>query len=64
MMRPTLIQRVARKLDKTLASLFFVDQWVIMTARGMDYASLRWPALTLRSAQVAFLWVLRRGRAA
>ena len=39
-------RRLARKLDKTLASWFFIDQWVIMTALGMDYASLQWDGLT------------------
>jgi hypothetical protein len=45
MMQPTPIQRLRRKLDKTFASLFFIDQWVIMTGQGLDYASLRWEAL-------------------
>ena len=36
---------MARKLDKTLASPFFIDQWVVMTGRGLDYASLQWRAL-------------------
>jgi len=44
MMRPTFSQRLLRKLDKTLAARFFIDQWVIMTARGADYRSLRWSA--------------------
>ncbi len=42
MMQPSLIQRVRRKLDKTLAGPFFVDQWVIMSAKGMRYNRLRW----------------------
>jgi hypothetical protein len=46
MMRPHWFQRIARKLDKTLASVFFLDQWVIMTAHDMDYESLHWPGLT------------------
>jgi hypothetical protein len=46
MMQPGLLQRIARKLDKTLASLLFIDQWVILTARGLDFSSLRWDAFT------------------
>ncbi|MFH1185048.1 MAG: hypothetical protein V1755_08430 [Chloroflexota bacterium] len=46
MMQPNLLQRLVRKLDKTLASLFFIDQWVILTGRGMDFTSLRWEAFT------------------
>lgn len=45
MMQPSLFRRVVRKLDKTVASLFFIDQWVIMTARGIDYKSLQWSRL-------------------
>jgi hypothetical protein len=45
MMHPTFLQRAARKLDKTLASLAFIDQWVVMTGKAVDYDSLRWPAL-------------------
>jgi hypothetical protein len=45
MMHPTFFQRVARKLDKTLASFLFIDQWVIMTAQGVDYDSLQWSGL-------------------
>jgi hypothetical protein len=46
MIRPAWHQRLARKLDKTLASVFYIDQWVIMTAQGMPYDALRWRALT------------------
>jgi hypothetical protein len=42
MIGPPWHQRLARKLDKTLASIFYIDQWVIMTAQGMPYDSLRW----------------------
>lgn len=45
MMQPTLVQRLWRKLDKTLASLFFIDQWVIMTTEAADFRSLSWPAM-------------------
>ncbi len=37
-------QRLIRRVDKTLSSLFFIDQWVILTARGMTFDSLQWPA--------------------
>ena len=45
MIRPPWHQRLARKLDKTLASMFYIDQWIIMTAQGMPYDSLRWQDL-------------------
>jgi hypothetical protein len=38
------LQRAARRLNKDLSSLFFIDQWVIMTARGGNYDSLQWSA--------------------
>ncbi len=38
------LQRAARRLDKDLSSLFFIDQWVIMTAWGGHYDSLQWSA--------------------
>ena len=34
--------RAIRRLDKSVSSLFFIDQWVIMTARGSQYNSLQW----------------------
>jgi len=46
MMQPGILQRILRRLDKTLAAPFFTDQWVVMTGRGMDHLSLRWEALT------------------
>ncbi len=42
MMQPSLVQRLLRRLDKTLASPFFIDQWVIMSARGARYNALSW----------------------
>ena len=45
MMQPSLFQRAVRKLDKTLASLFFIDQWVIMTGSGTDFKNLQWSGL-------------------
>lgn len=41
-MRQSFFQRAARRLDKSLASLFFIDQWVIMTAHGTAYDALGW----------------------
>ena len=35
-------QRVIRKLNKTISSWFFHDQWVILTARGLSMESLDW----------------------
>jgi len=45
MTRPAFIQRAFRKIDKTLLSLFFLDQWVIMTGKNISRDSLEWPAL-------------------
>lgn len=42
MMQPSLMQRLRRKLDKTLAAPFFIDQWVIMSAKRLRYNTLRW----------------------
>lgn len=42
MMQPSLVQRLSRKLDKTFASLFYIDQWVILSARAAPYNGLRW----------------------
>jgi hypothetical protein len=42
MMRQSFFLRAARRLDKSLASLFFIDQWVIMTARRTAYDALSW----------------------
>jgi len=41
-MQPSLMQRVLRRLDKTLAALSSIDQWVIMTAREADFRTLDW----------------------
>ena len=46
MMQPGPLRRIVRKLDKTLSSVFFIDQWVILTARDLDFSSLRWDAFT------------------
>jgi hypothetical protein len=42
MMRQSLIQRAARRLDKSLSGRFFIDQWVIMVARGAEFDRLQW----------------------
>jgi hypothetical protein len=44
MMQPSLLNRLIRKLDKTLASAFFIDQWIILAGRDLDFRSLRWDA--------------------
>jgi hypothetical protein len=36
-------RRLFRKIDKTVSSFFFLDQWVILTAEGVRYDSLQWP---------------------
>lgn len=45
MMQPSLFQRILRRLNKEFSSRFFLDQWVIMTAKGAGYDSLDWSAL-------------------
>ena len=37
-------QRVIRKIDKTVSSWFFIDQWVILTARKLSMNKLEWSA--------------------
>jgi hypothetical protein len=44
MMQASFFQRALRKIGKTINSLFFLDQWVIMTAQGAAYDALQWPA--------------------
>jgi hypothetical protein len=46
MMKSSLLQRVMRRLDKELARKFFIDQWVILTARRADFCRLRWEDFT------------------
>jgi len=41
----TFARRVIRKLDKTVAAWFFIDQWVILTGIGLDMYSLDWVVL-------------------
>lgn len=45
MRQPFFIQRVVRKIDKTLSSIFFLDQWVIMAGKDISRDSLQWSAL-------------------
>ncbi len=45
MNRQPSLMRLLRRLDRSIASLFFLDQWVILTAKGLGPASLRWSAL-------------------
>ena len=45
MTRPSFFKRAVRRLDKTLSSLFYIDQWVIMTTKGGSFDSLEWSAL-------------------
>jgi hypothetical protein len=44
MTRTPFFQRAVRRIDKELSSLFFIDQWVIMTSRGGNYDTLQWSA--------------------
>jgi len=45
-MKPrSFLQRLFRRLKKTLLSLFFIDQWVILTAKNSGYESIQWSAL-------------------
>jgi hypothetical protein len=41
---PTPMRRLLRKLDKTWASLFSLDQWIVMAARDLDFRNLEWSA--------------------
>ncbi len=65
MMQPSLLRRISRRLDKSLASLFFIDQWVIMTARGAHYDALRWSEFTPLGPETDRYWgdpfVVQRG---
>ncbi len=65
MMQPSLLQRLSRKLDKTWAGLFFIDQWVIMSAPRAHYDSLRWadfrPIIPERDRYWGDPFILQRG---
>ena len=45
MSRPSFFQRAFRKINKTLLSFFFLDQWVIMTGKNVSLDSLEWSML-------------------
>ena len=60
-----LVQRMMRKLDKTLAALFFIDQWVILAGprtgyQGLDWKSLR-PLLPPKDRYWGDPFVMQRG---
>ncbi|MGB7874139.1 MAG: hypothetical protein WBL25_07130 [Anaerolineales bacterium] len=38
------LQRAIRKINKTVSSWFFIDQWVILTAQDLSMDSLEWSA--------------------
>ncbi len=40
-----LLKRIGRRVEKSVSSLLFLDQWVILTGQGMDYDSLDWDGL-------------------
>ena len=41
-----LARKIIRRLDKEVASLFFIDQWVILTSEGLDMQALTWAAFS------------------
>jgi hypothetical protein len=45
MRRPSLWQRLSRKIDKTIAAQLFIDQWIILIGPRMSYESLGWDAM-------------------
>jgi hypothetical protein len=45
MTSPSFFQRLRRKLDKTVASWFYIDQWLLLTGRNTTFQSLDWSAL-------------------
>ncbi len=46
MNRQGFLRRLTRKLDKTVASWFFIDQWIILVGRQGRYQALDWPSFT------------------
>ncbi len=40
-----LVQRLMRKVEKTLAAPFFIDQWVILTGPRKAYHALKWETM-------------------
>src|SRR5512146_3198285 len=45
MKRQSLFRRLIRKVDKTVASWFFIDQWIILAGGARDYRELDWRSL-------------------
>ncbi len=45
MSRPSLWQRLSRKIDKTVAAPFFIDQWIILVGPRTEYRALDWKAM-------------------
>ena len=45
MRRPSFAQRLAHKVDKTLAAPFFIDQWMILAGPHSPYQALDWSTL-------------------
>ncbi len=44
MARRPFFTRLFRRINKDVSALFFLDQWAILTAKGVDYDSLQWSA--------------------
>ncbi|MGE5072344.1 MAG: hypothetical protein ACM3MF_02870 [Anaerolineae bacterium] len=40
------MRRLIHRVDKTIASRTSIDQWILLTGRGLDYRSLDWRSLT------------------
>ena len=41
-----IVSRVVRKVNKTVSSWFFIDQWVILISPGLEMDVLNWPDFT------------------
>ena len=65
MSRPSPLQRLSRKLDKTISAPFFIDQWMILTGPHSEYKSLDWatlrPLIPPKDRYWADPFVIRRG---
>ncbi len=44
-MNPSLLQRLQRKIDKSLAGLVSIDQWILLIGSGSSYDNLQWQSL-------------------
>ena len=40
-----LVQRLMRKIDKTISAQLFIDQWILLTGPRVSYQALRWEAM-------------------